>query len=248
MKYYFLLTVSYDGYNYNGWAKQPNLKSTIQGQLEYALSMFCQTKMFTTAAASRTDTHVHAIDQKVKIELDFLPNIKKMYAGLNKILPLDIQVKNIELISKDFDVRGSILKKYQFQIMTTRPGVFDAKYYQYCDEQFFDFKKFKKAILVFKGEHNFRNFIALKRDEIVGKDTNRVIDSIRVKKFGNKIFIEFTAKGFLKHQIRIMLGAAIAHSNGKIELQDIFDVLNLRKDKMDYIAEGKGLFLKKIIY
>lgn len=248
MKYYFLFTLAYDGYNYNGWAKQPNLKSTIQGQLEYALSMFCQTKSFTTMAASRTDTHVHAIDQKVKVELDFLPNVKNLHRGVNKILPLDIQIKSIELVSKDFDIRGSVSKKYQFQIMTSRPGVFDAKYYQYCDAKFFDFKKFKKAILIFKGEHDFRNFVALKEEEMIGKDTNRVIDSIRVKKLGTKIFVEFTAKGFLQHQIRIMVGAAIAYANEKIELQDIFDVLNKEKDKMDYIAEGKGLFLKKIIY
>ncbi|WP_338983284.1 tRNA pseudouridine(38-40) synthase TruA [Spiroplasma endosymbiont of Othius punctulatus] len=248
MKYYFLLSLSYDGYGYNGWSKQQDIKTTIQGNLEHALSMFCQSDDFNCWGASRTDSHVHAIDQKVKVELSFLPDLDRMIRSLNKILPIDIRVTHIELTTKDFNIRGAVSKKYQYQIATSEPGVFDGRYYQYCDSRYFDFKKFKNAIMVFNGTHNFKHFTSLSETEIVDKEVVRTINSIRVKRLGTKIFIEFTSKGFLTHQIRRMVGASIAHAQNKIELQKIINVLQLREGKLDYTAEGKGLFLKKITY
>ena len=60
--YSYLVTVAYDGSEFDGWAIQP-AKFTVQGYIEEILSKVFQKKI-SILAASRTDKGVHALDQK----------------------------------------------------------------------------------------------------------------------------------------------------------------------------------------
>ena len=58
----YLITFSYDGTNFNGYQKQPNLR-TIQGELESALKFISGGNDITVNSSGRTDKGVHALNQ-----------------------------------------------------------------------------------------------------------------------------------------------------------------------------------------
>ena len=62
-----LLTIEYDGTNYSGWQKQPNVR-TIQGEIEKAIfnSIGQEVEIF---GSGRTDAKVHALNQKAHFDL-----------------------------------------------------------------------------------------------------------------------------------------------------------------------------------
>ena len=59
----YLMTFSYDGTNYNGYQKQPDL-ITIQEVIETALTKINSNKPVSIHASGRTDSKVHALNQK----------------------------------------------------------------------------------------------------------------------------------------------------------------------------------------
>jgi tRNA pseudouridine38-40 synthase len=66
--------------------------------------------------------------------------------------------------------------------------------------------------------------------------------------FPEKTYIlRVQGKGFMRNQIRLMMGTLIDLGKGKLSLQDIKDSLKPDNDiKMNYIAPASGLILKNI--
>lgn len=67
----FRFRIGYDGTGFNGWAKQPTLR-TVQGVLEDSLNRLfsrSETEALTLTVAGRTDTGVHARDQIAHLDL-----------------------------------------------------------------------------------------------------------------------------------------------------------------------------------
>ena len=67
MKY--LITFSYDGSKYFGYQKQPN-KPTVQQEIENVLTQLNSNKPVIISASGRTDSGVHALNQKAHFVLD----------------------------------------------------------------------------------------------------------------------------------------------------------------------------------
>ena len=87
----YLITFSYDGTNFNGYQKQPKLR-TIQGEIEDALK-FVGEEDIELCASGRTDKGVHALNQKAHFDLEKEFDLDKLKQGLNSLLPEDIYIK-----------------------------------------------------------------------------------------------------------------------------------------------------------
>ena len=74
----YLITFSYDGSNYNGYQKQPNLR-TIQSSIEDALKFINGLESVDIHASGRTDKGVHAINQKAHFDLNKNITFKNIY-------------------------------------------------------------------------------------------------------------------------------------------------------------------------
>ncbi len=92
------LTVEYDGSEYFGFQKQPDVP-TIQGRLEEALRqvVFLESPLY---GAGRTDAGVHARGQVVNFKASTRVPVSRLPAALNARLPSDIVIKQSELVSE----------------------------------------------------------------------------------------------------------------------------------------------------
>ena len=106
----FFITFSYDGSKYNGYQKQPRLK-TVQGELEKALKTINNDEKVDVQASGRTDAKVHALNQKATFNLNVKITEEKLLAALNSLLPKDIYVKKVEIVDENFHARFNVRAK-----------------------------------------------------------------------------------------------------------------------------------------
>jgi len=246
MKNHYVFTLEYDGTDFCGWAKQSNQK-TIQGALEKAIFKVTKGTSFRLVGASKTDSGVHAKDQKVWIELDFKPIFPGFIRAINSSLPLGIMIKDFESVDVSFKVRNCKEKIYKYIIKTNKRSVFEDRFY-YVPKRPLNFDKLNEALKLFIGEHDFINFSGLTKSEAEVINTKREIKDVTLKFSKDMYTIEFVAKGFIRYQIRMILGAAFAYALNKIEKSDIIEVLSKEANKLPYIADPRGLILYKITY
>ena len=239
--------VSYDGVDYNGYQRQKHDKNTIQEVIENVLSYIFKEKI-TIYGSGRTDNHVHSIWQLFHFESEKNVPIDNIKKAMNEMLPLSIKIVKCEHVDDSFHARYSAHKKvYVYKIKnTSEKSVFEDRYYAYIKENI-DIDLLEKAAKLFVGKHDFKNFTTNKVEEV--ESFVKTIYDVKVKKSKEKIEIQFYGSGFLRYQVRMMVGALIVVSTNK---KDINFISNLLKENVDekcsYKADPQGLYLKKVVY
>lgn len=119
----YFIKFSYDGTNYHGWQIQPNGVS-VQEKLQWALSTLLREETPVTGAG-RTDAGVHARMMVAHFDSSVLVNgsltIQDLVYKLNRILPRDIAVQEIEEVSDDMHARFSAKwRTYHYYIHTCK--------------------------------------------------------------------------------------------------------------------------------
>ena len=199
----------YKGTNYYGWQKQPHDKS-IQEEIESALFKLYGEKI-NIYGSGRTDSGVHAFGQTFHFDI-----AKEKYSSdelkyrLNCILPYDIQIVSLERVNDDFHARFSAkAKTYCYRLISDAKDPFNHDFVWLFPEPF-DKQKIKDCLALLKGKHNFRNFTSKEEDE------DNYIRTIYLAKYDEKNnTITFKGNGFMRYQIRFMVGAIMAVASGK---------------------------------
>lgn len=241
----YLVTFSYDGSNFNGYQKQKGLR-TVEEEFEKALSFINGQKETSIVSSGRTDKGVHALCQKAHFDIDVEITDYKLKRALNSNLPEDIHVVNVVTVDDGFHARYMVKKKvYKYYLNMGEYDPLERNYvYQYCKK--LDFDKMKKAINDFIGVHNFKSFTPNKD---VRNNYVREIYDASIEVIDNKIIITFVGNGFIKYQIRNMVGYLIRIGEGKKKVNSIPDVL-LNKDRTSasITAHPEGLYLVDVKY
>lgn len=240
----YLISFSYDGTDFNGYQSQPH-KRTVENCLEEALSKI-NNKKTKVYASGRTDRGVHAINQTAHFNIEVDINEKKLVKALNTYLPNDIYVKTARAVDDNFNARFDVKKKtYEYVINMGEYNPLERNYvYQYNRKLGID--KINIAIKYLIGEHDFKAFVSGedKRDSYV-----REIYEAYIKKDNDKLIFTFVGNGFMKYQVRYMVGTLIRVGNGKIEPEMIDNILKDEKYvKYVTITKPEGLYLKEVIY
>ena len=238
----YLITFSYDGSNYNGYQKQPNLR-TIQSSIEDALKFINGLESVDIHASGRTDKGVHAINQKAHFDLNKNITLYKLKCALNTYTDKDIYIKNVEVVDASFHARYMVKKKeYIYKLNMGEYNPIERNYvYQYNKE--LNIEKMKNEIEYLKGTHDFRSFANMedKKESYI-----RTIYDVDVLQTDNIITIKFIGNGFLKYQVRNMVGALIETSTKDKSIKSILE----SKDRKSFgkIAPATGLYLNNVEY
>lgn len=242
-----LLTIAYDGTNYNGWQKQKNGSlRTVQGELEKACAKLFKAEI-SSIGASRTDAGVHAVGQRVVIDVETTIPTEKIPLALNSFLPEDIVATAAEETEGDFNPRFRALRKtYEYKIYnSTFRNPLYRNYSEYVRE-WLDIDKMTEASRAFLGKHDFKGFCSSGNSS---KTTVREIYDISVGREGEFIVIRVTGNGFLYNMVRIIAGTLIYVGNGKICPTDMAEIIESGdRTKAGKTAGPSGLTLLKIIY
>lgn len=236
---------SYKGTNYYGWQKQVGFVS-VQSTIEEVLSKVYDTPINITGSG-RTDAGVHALKQYFHYDTVKEKDLKQLCYALNKMLPEDIKVLSLEMVEDDFHSRYNAKKKiYEYRIVLKNKDPFqDELAFVYPME--FDFDLFKSALNKFVGKHNYQDFTSKEEDE---GGFIREVYEINVTKNDNDIKVRFIGNGFMRYQIRNMIGAAISVANKK-EALDFIDY-HLKEGKkreiISYKSPANGLYLVDVVY
>ena len=235
---------SYKGTNYYGWQKQVGFIS-VQEKIEECLSKVYDTTI-NIQGSGRTDAGVHALKQYFHFVVDKEKDLKQLAYSLNKMLPDDIKIISFEKVDDDFHARYNAKEKiYEYRILLTNkdPLSFDLAYIYPME---LDIELFKQALNKFVGTHNYQDFTSKEEDE---SNFVRNIYSIDVIKENDLVRIVFKGNGFMRYQIRNMIGAAINVANGKEKLEFIDKHLDSKnREIIAYKAPASGLYLMDVIY
>lgn len=239
--------VTYKGSNYQGWAKQKNAP-TIQSSIEDVLSKIFNCEI-TIYASGRTDAGVHALGQTFHFEVTHLNvNLKRLKYSVNLMLPNDIQIISFKKVGDAFHARYSAKKKiykYVLSLGEKSPFHFDTSYYPLVK---INKSILKKSLKLFVGKHNYQDFTSKEEDE---NGFIREIYSISIKTIKNtdQIVIRFVGDGFMRYQIRYIVGTCLEIAKGNEKIDFISKHLDsISRHIISYKAAPNGLYLVCVKY
>ena len=234
--------IAYDGSAYFGFQKQNSTSKTIMTTVENALkSLHIQSAI---VGSGRTDAGVHATGQVIHFEIPpFWEDLSKLTLNLNRKLN-DISIKHITAVEEDFHARFSARKRvYRYVFKTTKPSLFEQKYLSYYPS--FEVQRLKEALTLFEGKHDFGFF---HKTGSLTHTTIREIYTAQYQKRGAYHYIYFTANGFLRSQVRMMIAGAMAFATGEITRIALQEQLACHKKHITKLAPPEGLYLARVLY
>jgi len=244
----YFITFSYDGSKYNGYQRQPRVK-TIQGELEKALKQINAGKNVSVSASGRTDAGVHAYNQSAHFDLETEITCAKLKQALNSLISNDIYVKNVYEASPDFHARFNVkAKEYIYKINMGNYNPIEKDYvFQYNKK--LDIPEMERALKYLEGTHDFRSFVKI--DEEKDDYTRTIVQTslIRDVKNVNQITISILGTGFMRYMVRNIVGMLIEIGEGKYKSEDIINILEMKdRTKAGICAPACGLYLKDVYY
>jgi tRNA pseudouridine38-40 synthase len=250
---YYLIEIQFLGYRFHGWQKQPKIK-TVHLMIDRTINYVLENNKFKTLGAGRTDAMVSANQTAFELFTE-LPifNLEEFLRLVNTNLPQDIRALNIKTVSKEFNViNDSKIKEYKYLFSE------GSKNHPYCAPFITTFLDslniglMKEGAKLFEGKHNFKSY-CYKPNE------NGIFDreityckisfntTLQANFFPEKSYeLTVKGKGFMRNQIRLMMGVLVELGRGEVSLDYIKESLNAYNPKINYIAPASGLMLNKV--
>lgn len=240
-----LLTVSYDGTDFCGYQVQPD-KRTVQSELESAL-LKVTGKECKTVASGRTDSGVHALNQKVNFKTDSNIPPEKFKDALNTVLPTDVKIISSKRVRENFSARYSAKKKtYIYNCYFSKIDLPLKSRYAVKIPYSVDINLINNACKVLEGEHDFKCFLSSGSSV---KGTVRTIYKAKAVKVKGGLKFVFTGNGFLYNMVRIMVGTLLDIGAGVKSIDSLITALNTgERSKVGKTMPPEGLVLYKVNY
>jgi tRNA pseudouridine38-40 synthase len=242
----YKLTIEYDGTAYSGWQIQANGPS-IQGRLREAIKSFSGEDII-PRGAGRTDSGVHALGQVAHLDLTRDWPADTVAKALNFYLrPARITILSCENAPAGFDARFSAkARHYLYRIVNRRaPLALDA-HRAWLVQRPLDATAMAEAAQYLVGRHDFTTFRA---SGCQANSPLRTLDVLNVRRHGEAIDINASARSFLHHQVRSMVGSLKLVGEGKWTPAGLRNALGARDRKLcGALAPAHGLYLTRVDY
>ena len=242
----YKLTIEYDGTPFVGWQVQDNGPS-VQGVLTEAIAAFTGERVV-VAGAGRTDAGVHALGQVAHVDLAKDWDGDTVRDAVNfHLRPQPIAVLTAEQVAENFDARFSATKRhYLYRIVNRRADLALDQNRAWRVPRPLDGDAMHAAAQKLVGRHDFTTFRAA---ECQAKSPVKTLDQLDVKRDGDEVRISATARSFLHHQVRSMVGSLVHVGEGKWSAEDLAAALAARdRTRCGQVAPPQGLYLVRVEY
>lgn len=237
------LQIEYDGTDFAGWQIQNNSRS-VQGVLEQALSQLLQ-EPIRIVGAGRTDAGVHATGQVAHCGTSNTMELRRVYRGLNALLPPDVVVSWVDEVPETFHARyGATARRYRYSISQI-PAALDRRRCWFVGHPL-DVDRMQRCAEMIMGEHDFSAFS--KVDANVKHFRCRV-SAAQWSRNGKLITFDITANRFLYGMVRALVGTMVDVGRNHITADDFARILE-SKDRREagMSAPPQGLVLEEVSY
>lgn len=238
--------LEYDGTPFVGWQVQASGPS-VQGRLIKAIRQFSGQDV-NVRGAGRTDAGVHALGQVAHFDLE-----KEWPAGTVReavnfhLKPDPVAIIDCEVVGADFDARFSATgRHYRYRILARRaPPALDKNRVWWVPRAL-DVRAMAIASRHLVGLHDFTTFRAA---GCQARSPIKTLDVLEVRAEGNEVRIEASARSFLHHQVRSIVGSLKHVGEGKWTPGDLKAALEARdRAACGVIAPAAGLYLVRVDY
>lgn len=239
----YFLECAYKGTNYSGFQSQKNTGKTIQAEIENAFQILQKSKVELTGS-SRTDAGVHALQNYFHFDFDNEVHPQFIYK-INAILPGDIVVKKINVVSNDAHCRyDATSREYKYFIYRRKdPFLADRAF-------FFPYKlaldKMQEAATVIKEYTDFTSFS--KRNTQV----KTFICDIQESEWRHEddcLVYYVRANRFLRGMVRALTATMLKIGRGNMDIEEFRQIIEAKDcTKASFAVPSHGLFLISVRY
>lgn len=242
----YKLTIEYDGTPFAGWQVQAALP-TVQGVLAEAFRRFCGEEV-RISGAGRTDAGVHATGQVAHVDLAREWRTDTVRDAMTaQLRPHPIAVLQAERVPDAFDARFSAIRRhYLYRIVNRRPDLALDRDRAWRIPQKLDAEAMHDAAQRLLGRHDFSTFRAA---ECQAASPLKTLDQLDVTRMGEEIRVVTSARSFLHHQVRSMVGSLMRVGEGRWSADDLEAALRAAdRARCGPMAPACGLYLAAVSY
>lgn len=221
----FALTVEYDGRPFVGWQRQAE-GASVQQALERAV--FAVTgETVNVHAAGRTDAGVHASAMRAHVDVaKAITPFRLMEAVNARVRPAPIALIGCEIVADDWHARFScVARHYRYRILNRRAPLTWQAGLAWRVVQPLDVAAIQAGADRLVGRHDFTTF---RSAHCQADSPLRTLDRLEVMRDGDAIEVRASARSFLHHQVRSMVGCLALVGMGKWTPDDMAAALAAR--------------------
>jgi tRNA pseudouridine38-40 synthase len=242
----YKLIIEYDGTPFVGWQVQDNGPS-VAGAIEIAIEKFSGERV-APYGAGRTDAGVHAFAQVAHIDLAKEWEADTVRDALNaQLRPNPVAIVKSERVADDFHARFSaIARHYLYRIVNRRADLALENDRVWKIARPLDAGRMQEAAQRLVGQHDFTTF---RSTECQAKSPIKTLDRLDVAREGDEIRVTASARSFLHHQVRSMVGSLAQVGEGRWSAEDLENALAAKtRSACGQVAPAAGLYLVRVDY
>lgn len=240
----YRVNLEYDGTDLIGWQENRQGPS-VQSIIKDAIEKFCGLRP-DVVAAGRTDSGVHAISMTAHFDLSSDNEANTVMRALNFYLTNQpVSVLSCERVSDDFNARFScVARHYKYVVLNRSAAPVLNKNRVYWVPRTLDIDAMRTAAARLVGNHDFTSFRA---SECQAKSPIKTLDRVEITRNGDEIVFEFSARSFLHHMVRNLVGTLVEIGLGKpYDIDEIFAAKN--RSAAGPTAPASGLYFVRADY
>lgn len=262
----FRLDIAYQGTDFNGWGRQPGLR-TVQGVLEEALATIFRRAgdAPTLTVAGRTDAGVHALGQVAHVDLSpeqvavlrkphgkrpLLSAHEALARRVNGVLgPVpDVVVSSASPAPEGFDARFSaVWRRYEYRV-ADRVALRDPlqRHRIAWVSSALEVNRMDMAAHGLLGLHDFASYCKARE----GATTIRTLQGFSWRREADGVLVgEVVADAFCHSMVRALVGACVEVGEGKLEPGDLVALRDeQRRTSAFKVMPARGLTLLEVGY
>lgn len=242
----FAVTVEFDGRPFMGWQRQDHGPSVQQAIEDAAFAVTGEKAV--VHAAGRTDAGVHGLGMRAHLDVarEITP-FRLMEALNSRLRPHPVAILDCIIVPDDWHARFSCrARHYEYRIVQRRAPLTWEKGLAWRIAAELDEGAMHEAAQVLVGLHDFTTF---RSAHCQSQSPVKTLDRLDVSREGDRLVVRASARSFLHHQVRSMVGCLGLVGQGKWRIEEVRDALEARdRARLGLNAPPDGLFFVRADY